>query len=123
MEAWSPFLASIARRDPVLAFFQGVKVVCIIWCSVQLLVVRMPTQDAQTVARPVVEMWITRFGCPVSLHSDKGTNITSELFREHCQILDNENTSTTLFHPDGSAVIKRTDSTLEESFSKYMGGH
>ena len=34
--------------------------------------IRLFNQEAQTVARTLVEMWISRFGRPVNLHSDKG---------------------------------------------------
>ena len=82
--------------------------------------VGMPNQEAQTVAGALVEKWITRFGCPVNLHSDKGTNFMSELFRELCRILGIQRTSPTSFHPEGNAMIERTNRTLEKSISKYV---
>ena len=36
--------------------------------------VAMANQEAKTVAQAFVDNWITKFGCPVNLHSDKGTN-------------------------------------------------
>ena len=47
----------------------------------------------------------------------------SELFRELCRILGIQRTSTTSFHPDGNAMIKRTNRTFEESISKYVSEH
>ena len=74
----------------------------------------MPNQEAKTVAEAPVEKRITRFVCPVNL-PNKGTNFMSELFRELCRILGKQRTSTTSFHPEGKAMIERTDRTLGES--------
>ena len=85
--------------------------------------VAMANQEAKTVARALVDNWITKFGCPVNLHSDKGTNFMSELFTELCRVLGIERTSTTSFHPEGNAMIERTNRTIEESLSKYIDDH
>ena len=49
--------------------------------------VALPNQEAKTVAKAFVEHWIVRFGCPVNLHSDQGSNIMSKLFRSLCSEL------------------------------------
>ena len=40
----------------------------------------LPDQTAVTAANALVEYWISRFGCPNSLHSDQGRNFESKLF-------------------------------------------
>ena len=47
----------------------------------------------------------------------------SELFRELCRILGIQRTSTTSFHPEGNAMIERTNRKLQESFSKFVSEH
>ena len=42
----------------------------------------LPDQTAITTANALVDHWISRFGCPHSLHSDQGRNFESKLF-EH----------------------------------------
>ena len=42
----------------------------------------LPDQTAITTANALVDHWISRFGCPYSLHSDQGRNFESKLF-EH----------------------------------------
>ena len=83
--------------------------------------VGMPNQEAKTVAEALVEKWITRSGCHVNSH--KGTNFMSEVFRKLCRILGIQRTSTTSFYPNGNAMIERTNRTLEECISKYVGEH
>ena len=83
----------------------------------------MLNHEAETIARALVEMGITRFGCPVSLHSDNGTNFISELLCELRRILGIDRISTISFHLEGNATIERTNKTLEESLSKLVLGH
>ena len=83
--------------------------------------VALPNQEAKTVAKAFVEHWIVRFGCPVSLHSDQGSNFMSKLFCSLCRELGIQWTSTTSYHPQGNAMIERTNRTIEECLSKYIG--
>ena len=83
--------------------------------------VALPNQEAKTVAKAFVEYWIVRFGCPVNLHRDQGSNFMSKLFRSLCSELGIQRTSTTLYHPQGNAMIERTNRTVEKCFSKYIG--
>ena len=83
----------------------------------------MPHLEAQTVARAVVELWFTRFGCPVKPHCDEGKNFIFEVFHELCWIPGIEGTSKISFHPEMKARIRRTNNTLEESLSKYVDYH
>ena len=44
----------------------------------------------------------------------------SNFFRKFCRILDAEQTSATLFQPEGNSVNKKTKKTLEKSLSKCV---
>ena len=79
----------------------------------------MPIQEAQTAPRALVEIWITRFVYYENLASYRGTNLMSELFRELCRTPGIDKTSTTSFHQERFAMIKRTTRTLEERLSMY----
>ena len=81
----------------------------------------LPNQEAKTLAKAIVEHWIVRFGRPVSLHSDQGSNFMSKLFCSLCSELGVQRTSTTSYHPQGNAMIERTNRTIEECLSKYIG--
>ena len=81
----------------------------------------LSNQEAKTVTRAFVKHWIVRFGCPVNLHSDQGTNFMSKLFRSLCSELVIQRTSTTSYHPQGNAMIENTNRTVEECLSKYIG--
>ena len=70
----------------------------------------MSNQEASTVAKAFVNVWVSRFGCPANLHSDKGSNFMSNLFKNMCKELGINRTSTTSYHPQGNAMIERTNS-------------
>ena len=83
--------------------------------------VDLPNQEAKTVSRAFVEHWLLISGCPVNLHSDQGSKFMSNLFRFLCTELGIQRTSTTFYDPQGNAMIERTNLTIEECLSKYMG--
>ena len=45
----------------------------------------------------------------------------SKLFRSLCSELGIQRTSTTSYHPQGNAMIERTNRTIEQCLSKYIG--
>ena len=62
---------------------------------------------AATTANALVDHWISRFGCPDSLHSDQGKNFESKLFEQLMQLLEIDKTRTTPFHSQSNAVTER----------------
>ena len=76
----------------------------------------MQNQEATTVAKSFVGCHVSGFGCPENLHSDKGTNFMSDLFKNMCKELGIDCTSTTApLPPQGNGMIDRTNRTIEES--------
>ena len=65
-----------------------------------------------------MDHWITRFGCPASLHSDQGRNFEAKLFRSPTTLLQLNKTRTTAFHPQSNAVIERRNRTVLNMLSK-----
>ena len=78
-------------------------------------------QEAKRVATALVDNLISRFGCPANLHSDKGSNFILYLFKNMCSVLGIDRTSTTSYHPQGNAMIERSDKTIEEALSINVG--
>ena len=67
---------------------------------------------AKTVANVFCREWVCRFGCPLSVHTDQGTNFCSEMFQETMKLLGIEKTRTTAYHPQGNGQAERMMSTL-----------
>ena len=79
-----------------------------------------PDQTAVTTANALVDHWISRFGCPHSLHSGQGRNFESKLFEQLMQLLEMDKTRTTPFHPQSNVVIERMNKTLQKVLAKCI---
>jgi transposase InsO family protein len=70
--------------------------------------------SANAVAMAFVRTWIYRFGPPVTIHSDQGSQFESGLFKRLCTIFGMKKTRTTAYHPQGNGAIERFHRTLKE---------
>lgn len=64
-------------------------------------------QKAETVAKVLVEQFVSRFGAPIELHSDQGRNFESKVFSEICKLLGIKKTRTTPLHPQSDGMVQR----------------
>ena len=67
----------------------------------------LPNHEAVTVATALVENWISRFGVPLELHSDQGSNFESQVFGEVAKLLGLRKTRTTPLHPQSDGMVER----------------
>lgn len=72
----------------------------------------IPDQEAETVARKLVDEFICRFGVPLLIHSDQGRNFESGLFISMSKLLGMEKTRTTALHPQSDGMIERFNKTV-----------
>ena len=82
--------------------------------------VPLPDQTAEMTATALLGPWITRFGVPVSIHTDQGRNFESKLFRSLMHFLHIDKTRTTSFHPQSNAAIERMNRTLLNMMAKTV---
>ena len=80
----------------------------------------LPNQKAETTADALLNNWISRFGCPHSIHTDQGKNFESHLFQDLMRRLQINKTRTTAFHPQSNSVIERMNRTLLNMLSKCI---
>ena len=59
----------------------------------------MQNQESKTVAKSVADCWISKFGCPAKLHSQKGKKFMSIFFKNICEELGIYRSSTIAYHP------------------------
>ena len=67
---------------------------------------------ATTVAKKLVDEFICRFGVPMELHSDQGSNFESQVFSEVCNLLKINKTRTTPYNPKSDGLVERFNKTL-----------
>jgi hypothetical protein len=71
-------------------------------------IMSIPDQTAQTCAEKLLNAVISRYGCPVTIHTDQGRNFESNLFKELCELLEVKKTRTSPRNPkcNGQVEIK-----------------
>ena len=74
-------------------------------------------QETTIVAEILVQQWVSRFGIPLEIHSDQGTNFTSAVFKGLCQNLGINKTQTTHLHNWFNGVVERFKSIILNNLS------
>ena len=69
-------------------------------------------QRAETVAAAFVKEFVCRYGMPIELHSDQGSNFQSQVFRECMKLLGISQTRTTPYNPKSDGLVERYNRTL-----------
>jgi uncharacterized C2H2 Zn-finger protein len=80
----------------------------------------LPNQEAETVAKVLVDQFVCRFGAPAELHSDQGRNFESQVFAEMCKLLGIKKTRTTPLHPQSDGMVERYNRTLEHQLAIFV---
>jgi len=85
--------------------------------------VPLANQEAATVAKALVETVIVRYGAPLQILTDQGTNFEGYLFKEMCRLLEIDKVRTSSYHPSGNGLIERFHRTLNAMLGKVVSGH
>ena len=68
-----------------------------------------------TVARAFVTHWISRFGIPSKVTTDRGRQFESMLWKELMQVLGSTRIRTTAYHPRANGLVERFHQQLKSS--------
>ena len=85
-----------------------------------LIVAPMENQESETVARTFVEHMICKFGAPIELVTDNGTNFVSSLMKNICKILKIKKITTSPYHPQAN-LVERSNRELKIYLRQYIG--
>ncbi|CAC5382342.1 unnamed protein product [Mytilus coruscus] len=83
----------------------------------------LKSQEAEVVARTLVDNFISIFGVPLQIHTDQGANFESQLFQELCKLIDIDKTRTTVMRPQSDGMAERFMRTLENMLSSFVSNH
>ena len=71
--------------------------------------------STEACVRAFISSWISRFGVPATLTSDRGAQFTSSVWAGVCRILGISTSQTTSFHPQSNGMIERFHRSLKSS--------
>jgi len=77
-------------------------------------------QLTTTIAEIMVNEFFSRFGCPLEIHTDQGSNFNSSLFKEVCKLLNIYKTRTTPYRPCSNGLVERFNQTLNNMIASYV---
>jgi transposase InsO family protein len=84
--------------------------------------VPLKTMDAASCADALVAAWISRFGVPTTITSDRGAQFSSELWAVLCRRLGIQHTTTTAYHPQSNGMVERAHRQLKDSLRARLAG-
>ena len=76
-------------------------------------VIPIRNKTTLTVTEAFVAHWVSRFGSPRILHQDNGSEFTSTMFKEMCDVLGIARTTTTPYHPQSNGQVERVNQTVQ----------
>ena len=84
----------------------------------------IPLSDtsASTCARELVSHWISRFGLPSEISSDRGTQFTFKLWTTVSQLLGMKHNQTTSYRPQSSGFVERFHRNLKSALRAQLTG-
>jgi transposase InsO family protein len=77
--------------------------------------VPLPSQNAETTARAVINQFFSRFGFLYQIFTDRGTNFESNLFKQLCERPRIHKIRTTGFRPSANGQVERFNRTLMDA--------
>ena len=80
----------------------------------------LPNSEAITVVQAFIEEFVSRYGIPRQIHTNRGSQFTSLFFKNICEIFRIEKTQTTAFHPQSDGIVERFNRTIEDMLSKAV---
>ena len=80
--------------------------------------VAIPDETALTVAKKLIKGVLCRHGAPRKLISDRGTQFTSDIFREATDLLGMKQSMTSGYYPQADGQAERNINTLSKIMAK-----
>ena len=62
------------------------------------------SKETEVVANQLIASWLTKFGCPVTIHSDMGKEFENQIWHVLCDRLQIQKTHTPPYNPQSNIV-------------------
>ena len=85
-------------------------------------IIPVPDMTAEVCASKILNEVISRWGCPLTIHSDQGRTYESQVFSELCRMLEVKKSRTSPRNPKGNGQSERFNRTLLRMIKAYLRG-
>ena len=75
----------------------------------------MSSISSESCVKAFISTWVSRFGVPAVLTSDRGSQFTSSVWTGVCSTLGISTSTTTSFHPQSNGMVERFHRSLKSS--------
>ena len=82
-------------------------------------VVPLSSTTSSDCATALVEQWISRYGTPQQLVSDRGPQFTSSVWAHVSSVIGFHHVTTTAYHPQSNGIVERLHRSLKNSLRAY----
>jgi len=84
--------------------------------------VPLASVTAQSTADALVSTWISRFGVPEQVTSDRGVQFVSAIWKVLCTRLGIKQSFTTAYHPQSNGMVERVHRQLKDALRARLAG-
>jgi transposase InsO family protein len=78
----------------------------------------LPAQTAESVTICLAD-WITRYGAPLQITSDRGANFVSQVVALFCKLWNVEQHYSSAYHPQANGLVERFNATLVDMLRAF----
>jgi Integrase core domain/Integrase zinc binding domain/RNase H-like domain found in reverse transcriptase len=82
----------------------------------------VPLSSTSTCVHVLLHAWVSRFGMPAVLTSDRGPQFTSALWAGMCEALGITHSQTTAYHPEVNGMVERLHRRLKDALLAREAG-
>ena len=90
------------------------------WYSSWIEAFSLPNKEAATIAHLIIEEIFPRFGCPLQIVTDNGTENVNRIMKEVLTFLNVDHVRTSVAHQQSNSKIERAHRTLHDILAKKV---
>jgi transposase InsO family protein len=84
--------------------------------------VPLRSMEAGACAEAVIQTWITRYGVPSNITTDRGRQFMSALWGALCNRLGISHITTTAYHPQANGMVERSHRQIKDALRARLAG-